>query len=500
VGDRHYTWDANGNQLGFTPTLGTITRTIQWDDENRVSSIVDSSSGSPDTTTHFVYNANGERTHKVSSADSTVSVYPNQWVTARLGDPGMDGTRPVAVMTNHIFAGSQRLASRMTPAGEASQRFWYHGDHLSSSNYVTDDAATVDEHVEYFPYGETWIDEQMPRDGGGGSGSPERYLYTGKELDTETGLYYFGARYYDPQTAQWASGDPILEDYLAGSPNGGVFSPINLGLYSYSLNSPIRLHDPDGNGPTGAIACEGSALKGDTSGYATRASAFAEAVADGAATFDAAIRSTPAEGYLIPVYGQFAVAYNAGYSAQVAATGHDPVSGAPVSTGDRVVSGVGAVAGVVALGVGVRAGAGEGGGTGEGSGTPGGGGAGQARAAANATADAAQAQRPRPATAAAYVDSNGTVHTGASGSGQPLAPGVQAMYDRVPSAARSPYHGACAEGQCWSAAERAAGVPPSGGATAATRVRTPGNPNHGTPIPLCPSCAHVAGQIGSTSE
>ena len=81
------------------------------------------------------------------------------------------------------------------------------------------------------------------------------YLYTGKELDTETGLYYFGARYYDPRTSVWQSGDPILGKYLPSIREaeqvlgivGGVFESSNLGLYTYSRNNPVVLKDPDGN-------------------------------------------------------------------------------------------------------------------------------------------------------------------------------------------------------------------------------------------------------------
>ncbi|WP_227431263.1 RHS repeat-associated core domain-containing protein [Psychrobacter sp. I-STPA6b] len=80
------------------------------------------------------------------------------------------------------------------------------------------------------------------------------YKFTGKELDKETGLYYFGARYYDPRTQVWQSPDPILSDYLGGinaDPSklpgmGGVYNPPNLNLYAYSHNNPVNLVDPDG--------------------------------------------------------------------------------------------------------------------------------------------------------------------------------------------------------------------------------------------------------------
>ena len=60
------------------------------------------------------------------------------------------------------------------------------------------------------------------------------YLFNGKELDQETGLYYYGARYYDPKLSLWMSVDPMAET-----------SP-HLSSYVYCNNNPIRLIDPDG--------------------------------------------------------------------------------------------------------------------------------------------------------------------------------------------------------------------------------------------------------------
>ena len=74
-------------------------------------------------------------------------------------------------------------------------------------------------------------------------------------MDAETGLYYYGARYYDARTSRWISTDPILEEYFPTGDKekdkqlpgmGGAFNPVNLNLYHYAGNSPIVMIDPDG--------------------------------------------------------------------------------------------------------------------------------------------------------------------------------------------------------------------------------------------------------------
>ncbi|MBU8884067.1 RHS repeat-associated core domain-containing protein [Kaistella sp. DKR-2] len=80
------------------------------------------------------------------------------------------------------------------------------------------------------------------------------FKYNGKELDEATGLYYYGARYYDPKTSIWLSVDPLAvynpvtetEFYGDGQHNGGVYNSRNLNPYIYTYQNPINYVDPNG--------------------------------------------------------------------------------------------------------------------------------------------------------------------------------------------------------------------------------------------------------------
>jgi RHS repeat-associated protein len=113
---------------------------------------------------------------------------------------------------------------------------------LGSSNYITNIAGEVSQHTEYFAFGETFVDEHK-----GSNNSP--YKFNGKELDAESGLYYYGARYYDPRISIWASVDkPLIDgEYMNFEHDGGVLNSFNLAPYAYCRLSPVILIDPDGN-------------------------------------------------------------------------------------------------------------------------------------------------------------------------------------------------------------------------------------------------------------
>ena len=133
---------------------------------------------------------------------------------------------------------------------EKKVKQYYHNKQLGSEQFVTDWKGRQYEHIEYTPYGELWtyksktamlflttynnflakqpaglIEETAP----GVDKLPLRF--TGKELDTETGLYYYGARYLDPKYSRFMSCDHII---------------FGLNIYIYGGNNPITYNDPTG--------------------------------------------------------------------------------------------------------------------------------------------------------------------------------------------------------------------------------------------------------------
>lgn len=297
IGDQTYKYDANGNQMGWTSDISGQRRNIMWDEENRMRAVYDNGA-----LYHYVYDASGDRVLKGQSTGQRIfvngewkagsgqmgnyTVYVNQYLVLKSGGytkhyyiedqrivsklgggwdnngkgplKAGDGKVDYAGKTQKVFEGivknlkflgadGQVLTagkSGKVPPGQLNGmggnvteafRYFYHPDHLGSTSFITDAAGEVYQHLEYFAFGETFIEEHSNTD-------RTPYLFSGKELDEETGLYYFGARYYDPRISIWQSVDPMADKYPAWSP------------YNYTLNNPIILSDPDGNSPISVLA------------------------------------------------------------------------------------------------------------------------------------------------------------------------------------------------------------------------------------------------------
>ena len=108
------------------------------------------------------------------------------------------------------------------------ETFFYHSDHLGSTSYITDDHANITQYDAYLPYGELLVDEHS-------SSEDMPYKFNGKEMDAETGLYYYGARYMNPVTSLFLNVDRFLEKYTSFTP------------YNYCGANPIGRIDLNGD-------------------------------------------------------------------------------------------------------------------------------------------------------------------------------------------------------------------------------------------------------------
>ena len=113
------------------------------------------------------------------------------------------------------------------PDNYENLQFFYHPDHLCSSSFITNLDGEVVQHIEYVPFGEVFIEERN-------NVWNTPYLFNAKEFDEETGMYYYGARYYDPRMSHWMSVDQLTEAHPNHNP------------YLFSGANPIKFIDVDG--------------------------------------------------------------------------------------------------------------------------------------------------------------------------------------------------------------------------------------------------------------
>ena len=173
--------------------------------------------------------------------DSVVSVYERLGVPyepQRVGTRGEGGHLYIPITRDEQNACDIGAETAETPEGSPQrshpntlgegQVYYYHRDHLGSTQSVTDGDGDFTQFVEYTPWGEVFVELK------GDSVLTTPYLFNGKELDEETGLYYYGARYYDPKMSVWYSTDPMQEKYPWVT------------TYGYCMNNPLKLIDPNG--------------------------------------------------------------------------------------------------------------------------------------------------------------------------------------------------------------------------------------------------------------
>lgn len=280
-----FKYDSNGN-VTLIDSDYKSPENMYWDEQDRLRAHYKEHSFQ-----YYVYNDKGERTMKMSLIGGT-ELYQNG-VIADVGNFGIDNYKlypnPYLVVnsdgsyTTHYYIGSQRFASRLrftfpqsfydVPANFPQSRvasqsnanageddfknylskagidinslekgiderpgppilfgnvYYLHGDHLGTASMVTDYGGNPSQYFLNLPFGETFAEQVN------WFGYTNPYKFNAKELDGETGLYYYGARYYNPRLSIWYGVDPLAEKYPGWSP------------FAYTMDNPVKYVDPDG--------------------------------------------------------------------------------------------------------------------------------------------------------------------------------------------------------------------------------------------------------------
>ena len=171
------------------------------------------------------------KTIEVYNQDANLFVTPDgdvlgelQWVTQCYEE---ERTLQTAVHCEQDLLASLLVELPYDSESPASDIYYYHSDHLGSASWITNSSGEPVQYIHYMPYGELWKNQQR-------TPYNERFKFTGKERDEETGYDYFGARYYASSLPLWLSVDPLADKYPYISP------------YAYCNWNPVKNIDPDG--------------------------------------------------------------------------------------------------------------------------------------------------------------------------------------------------------------------------------------------------------------
>jgi RHS repeat-associated protein len=225
----HYTYDEHGNTTSMSHLPG-----LSWDYADRLQA-ADLGGGGM---VYYVYDQGGERIRKVVERNGGLKEERLYLGTCEVFKRTVNGTLDLTRETLHLMDDEKRIAMVDTllidngnTLATPTQTIRYQLDnHLGSATLELDQAAAVISYEEYHPFGTTCY-----RSGRNSTEtSLKQYRYVGKERDEETGLYYYGARYYATWLARFVSVDPLKDKYPFYTP------------YQYAGNKPITFIDLDG--------------------------------------------------------------------------------------------------------------------------------------------------------------------------------------------------------------------------------------------------------------
>jgi RHS repeat-associated protein len=213
--NRNTTKTANGNQYTY-------------DSENHMLTMANGS-----TSVAMIYDAFGNRVAKTVNGVTTQYLVEDDVNPTGYPQVVEELTGPIGsgVVARSYTYGLQRISENLSPAlsGNSTWTSSFYGyDGGGSVRQLTNSLGVVTDEYEYDAFGNSFT-----RSGT----TPNNYLYRGEQYDSDLGLYYLRARYYNPATGRFLSRDP--ED-------GKVKNPASLHKYLYANGDPVNASDPMG--------------------------------------------------------------------------------------------------------------------------------------------------------------------------------------------------------------------------------------------------------------
>lgn len=202
-----YGYDQNGNV-----TQDAEGKRFGYDAENHQKEFFAVGNSSSNADASYFYDGDGRRVKKISSTETTVFVYN---------------------------ASGQLVAEYSTQIAQTPQVSYLTTDHLGSPRVITDQLGAVKDRKDFSAFGEESVSAQRSSNAEYSSADQLRKNYTGYEKDSESGLEFAQARYYNPTHGRFTSVDPLTA-------SANVKNPQTFNRYSYVLNSPYKYTDPLG--------------------------------------------------------------------------------------------------------------------------------------------------------------------------------------------------------------------------------------------------------------
>ena len=210
-------YDNNGNMI--SKTKDGVAWTYSWNSSNQLTQ----ASSSDGTVVVFAYDALGKRISKTSNGTTIEWIYDGNDILLEYQN---------SILTSHYTHGSNIDEPLVKSDVTTGSSYYYHADGLGSIVSVIDSLGDVVESYRYSSFGVPTIfngdGEEIAE-----SAINNPFLFTSREFDSETNLYYYRDRYYDASLGIFVSKDPIGFD---DGPN----------RYSYVHNNPINFTDPFG--------------------------------------------------------------------------------------------------------------------------------------------------------------------------------------------------------------------------------------------------------------